>query len=273
MGYSATFGGQSGGTPRQWATATSATFTTPRAGKYRITLVGVGSGAANSAQAGSSGAIAQSLVTLAAGVALTATLGAPGLAAASPTAGGTSTIAGAGLATLTCTGGTPSVPGVATGGNVFNRPGVAGAVGPSKGGSSVAVYGTGFAATTSGGAGVGESAPTTGMIYAGGAAITGLTNISGHVGGRLLQPAGIGGYGMTAASSPDAVGRPGGGGGSDINGYGYRGGMFAGGSGAAGSGCPAGKGGVGGGGGGSCSSGGAGGNGGEAMAVIEWMED
>lgn len=272
MGYSATFGGQTGGTPRQWATATSATFTTTRAGKYRVTLVGVGSGAANAAQAGSSGAIAQSLVTLAAGVVLTATLGAPGVAAASPTPGGTSTISGTGLATLTCTGGTPSVPGVASGGNVFNRSGVAGSVGASRGGSSVAVYGAGFAATTQGGAGVGESAPVTGMIYVGGAAITGLTNVSSHISGRLLQPAGIGGYGMTTASFPDAVGRPGGGGGYDINGQGYRGGMFAGGGGAT-SNSPAGKGGVGGGGGGSCLGSGTPGGGGEAIAIIEWMED
>lgn len=272
MGYSATFGGQSGGTPRQWATATSATFTTPRAGKYRISLVGVGSGAAHATQAGSSGAIAQSIVTLAAGVVLSVTLGAPGVAATSPTPGGTSTITGTGLATLTCTGGTPSVPGVASGGNVFNRPGVAGAVGASKGGSSVAVYATGFAATTQAGAGVGESAPPSGMIYVGGAAITGLSNVSSHLGGRLLQPAGIGGYGNTTAASPDAVGRPGGGGGYDINGQGYRGGMFAGGAGAIGN-NPAGKGGIGGGGGGSGAVNSTGAGGGEAMAIIEWIED
>lgn len=270
--YSTVFAGQSGGTPRQWFTVTSANFVTPRAGKYRITHVGVGSGASNT-QAGSSGAIAQSLVTLAAGVTITCTHGAPGTGhTTTPVTGGTSTVAATGLTTLTCTAGTPSSPGTASGGNVFNRNGVAGAAAAGRGGSSVAVYGQGYAATGQGGAGTGESAPLAGFnTQAGGCAIPGLVNISGHLNGRLLQPAGTGAP-LNAVSQAEAIGRPGGGGGNDASGGG-RGGMFAGGGASSATNSPGGRGGVGGGGGGTGLGTGAGGNGGEALTIIEFVEE
>lgn len=273
--YSTVFAGQSGGTPRQWATATSANFVTPVAGKYRITLVGVGSGASNTA-AGSSGAIAQSLVTLAAGVTITCTHGAPGTGhATTPVAGGTSTVAATGLTTLTCTAGLPATPGAASGGNVFNRNGVAGAAAAGRGGSSVAVYGTGYTATGRGGAGTGESAPLAGFPNLGGSAIPGLANVSNHLNGRLLQPAGIGGTGSSTGGSVEPFGRPGGGGASDSTGSGVRGGMFAGGGSGVtyyGQDTSGGRGGVGGGGGGTGTGTGVGGNGGEALTVIEFVE-
>lgn len=270
--YSTVFAGQSGGTPRQWFTATSATFTTPVAGKYRITLVGVGSGASNSA-AGSSGAIAQSLVTLAAGITVTCTHGAVGPAGGA-SAGGTSTVAATGMTTLTCTAGLPATPGTASGGNVFNRNGVAGAAAVRRGGSSVAVYGTGYAATGEGGAGTGESAPLAGFPSLGGSSIPGLANISGNLNGRLLQPVGIGGTSSAVAGSAEPVGRPGGGG-AALSSIGARGGMFAGGGSGntnAGANADGGRGGVGGGGGGTGVGTGVGGAGGEALTIIEWTE-
>lgn len=266
---STTFGASgSGGTPEQRVITVSGTFVTPKQAKYRITLIGAGCGAANASQAGSSGAICQSLVTLAAGVTLTISLGTRGLAGATPTPGGTSTIAATGLTTMTCTAGTPSAPGTASGGTEFNRSGVAGAVGSGKGGSSVAVYGTGYAATSQGGAGVGESA---GLTAGGGSAIHGLTNVSAFLNGRVLQPAGIGGKALNGGGD-ECIGRPGGGGGYDsTNGSGYAGGLFAGGGGA--SNYYGGQGGELGGGGGSCTGGTyTGGNGGCAGAIIEWVE-
>lgn len=261
--------GGAGGFPHQWATALTAAFTAPITGKYLITLVGVGSGASNS-QGGSSGAIAQSLVTLAAGTVVTCTHGTPGTGhATTPVTGTTSTISASGMSTLTCTAGTPASPGTASGGNVFNRNGVAGAASASRGGSSVAVYGTGYAATGAGGAGTGEAAPLAGMTYLGGAAIPGLSNMSGYLNGRLLQPAGIGGA-QNATTPADAVGRPGGGGGNDASGGG-RGGMFAGGGASAATNSAGGRGGVGGGGGGTGLGSGVGGNGGEALSIIEYV--
>lgn len=275
MSYTAIFAANNGGTPQQWATAISAIFTTPKAGKYRLTLVGVGSGA-SATQSGSSGAIAQSVVTLPAGVSITCTHGVVGTGSASaPVPGGTSTIAAPGITTLTCTGGTPAAPGVASGGTVFNRNGVVGSVGSSRGGSSVAVYGTGFTATGPGGAGTGTPGPIAGYPQIGGGALPGLSNVSSHLNGRLLQPAGIGGY-ANAATTAEAIGRPGGGGGNDFNGIGQRGGMFAGGGGGipgAYSNNPGGQGGVGGGGGGSPAGSSSPGPGGEALSIIEWMED
>ena len=258
-----------GGVPHQWATASSSTFTAPVTGKYLITLVGVGSGASNT-QGGSSGAIAQSLVTLTAGTVVTCTHGTPGTGhTTTPVTGTSSTISASGMTTLTCTAGTPSSPGTASGGNVFNRNGVAGAVSTYRGGSSVAVYGTGYAAAGQGGAGCGEGAPVSGMPYLGGAAIPGLTNTSLYLNGRLLAPAGIGGT-SSATTPADACGRPGGGGGNDSS-VGGRGGMFAGGGAASNTNTFGGRGGVGGGGGGTGLGTGAGGNGGEAMSIIEYM--
>ena len=274
-GFSDLFSG--GGALFQWSTVSSGSFTTPIAGKYRITLIGVGSGASVS-QAGSSGAIAQSLVSLPAGTVITSTHGAPGTGHnTTPVTGGNSTVSATGMTTLSCTAGSPLSPGVASGGNVFNRNGVAGTTAPNRGGSSVAVYGTGYAATGLGGAGVGESAPLSGMHYIGGAAIRGITNSSIFIGGRLLQPAGVGGTNgvATTTSSADACGRPGGGGGAldgGSGGTGMRGGMFAGGGSGTSGNSPGGAGGVGGGGGGTGNGTGAGGNGGEAMTIIEWME-
>lgn len=268
------FSSSSGGTQLQWFTATSATFTAPVAGKYRITLVGVGSGA-SAVAAGSSGAIAQSLVTLAAGATVTCTHGAVG-PAGGLTAGGTSTVEATGMTTLTCTAGLPATPGTASGGSVFNRNGVVGAAAVRRGGSSVAVYGTGYAATGEGGAGTGESAPPAGFPSQGGGAIPGLANVSGYLNGRLLQPAGIGGTASATFGSADPFGRPGGGGSYDGLGSGVRGGMFAGGGSGTtsyGPNASGGRGGVGGGGGGTGAGTGVGGAGGEALTVIEWTED
>lgn len=164
----------------------SSTFVCTKTGKYLITAIGPGGGAAasggivgpRSATGGAAGGIARSLVTLEAGTELTITIGAGGLGGSqkeggtytAPQDGGTTTVSGTGLTTMTANGGkhgnvgTTSADGAnggtASGGNLENVTGGKSGTATSSstgfaatGGGSVGFYGTGYdsgTATSSG---------------------------------------------------------------------------------------------------------------------------
>lgn len=159
----------SGGNPlfQERLFITSTTWTTPVKGQYLITGIGGGGGggrANSNAGSGGAGGLAQSLVKLNAGVTLTITCGAGGIAGATVGTvggnGGTTTISGSGLTTLTANGGTggvldytssSSAGGSASGGNIMNVTGGSG----KRGGGAVGVYGVGYSGNTASPAGAG----------------------------------------------------------------------------------------------------------------------
>lgn len=159
----------SGGNPlfQERLFITSTTWTTPVKGQYLITGIGGGGGggrANSNAGCGGAGGLAQSLVKLNAGVTLTITCGAGGIAGATVGTvggnGGTTTISGSGLTTLTANGGTGGVldytsssaaGGSASGGNIMNVTGGSG----KHGGGAVGVYGVGYSGITASPAGAG----------------------------------------------------------------------------------------------------------------------
>lgn len=170
----------SGGNPlfQERLFITSTTWTTPVKGQYLITAIGGGGGGGKNTNGGAGGAggLAQSLVKLNAGVTLTITCGAGGIGAIAMPAvggnGGTTTISGSGLTTLTANGGTGGVldytsssaaGGSASGGNIMNVTGGSGV----RGGGAVGVYGVGYSGNTvsQAGAGVGGG-PATSLVGA-----------------------------------------------------------------------------------------------------------
>jgi len=148
------FGG--GGIPVQLAVTASGTFVTPVAGKYLLTAIGGGGGGSNGggARGGGAGGLAQSLVTLGAGVTLTLTVGAGGATGATGSAGGSTTISAPEISTLTANGGaggnttTATAGGTASGGNLLNVTGGSAGNTNGAGGGAVGAYGTTPAATT-----------------------------------------------------------------------------------------------------------------------------
>ena len=249
----------SAGVPAQYAVVASGSFVTPVAGKYLLTAIGGGGGGSNTAttgRGGGAGGLSQSLVTLAAGVTLTLTVGAAGTTALTGVTGGTTTISGSGITTLTANGGVggPAVTGAASGGTASGGTllnvtgGSAGNVNGS-GGGAVGVYGvTPDATTTTAGRSIGPFANQ-------------VISPPNMFNGRLLQPSA--GYFFTA-SGTDVMNAPGQ---SSVQAN-YRSGAFAGASGDLGSGN---VGGTFGGGGGARASAGASSAGGVGGVIIEYF--
>jgi hypothetical protein len=218
-----------GGVPIQYSTNTSGSFTTPVSGKYLITAIGGGGGGStnNNGRGGGGGGLAQSLVSLSSGVVLTLTVGAGGAGSDPGTAGGTTTVTGSGITTLTANGGAggassgSTAGGTASGGNIMNVTGGIASNQINSGGGAVGVYGTTPAAS---GYLVGASA--------GGALLDIPHAGDGFLGGRLLQP--LAGYSFYWDGNVGlgAMSHPGQGGSGLFSGAGYytiAGGRFGGG--------------------------------------------
>lgn len=292
---------------------TSQTFVTPFSGRYLVTAIGPGgsgSGTTGNCSSGGAGGLAQSLWKLPAGFSLVLTMGAPGAKVTSAVVGndgGTTTVTGTGLTTLTANGGKGGTAdytvalaqgGTASGGNVMNVTGGRGG----RGGGAVGVYGVSYDGNIicEAGAGTGGppsttapianlylSYPGTGVFSGDEAAANNLyyevyvtpsyplggSLLSSFKSGRVLNP--NGGFQLGSTGSYDCTGGPGCGSGygnTSFYGNPSKAGLFAGGSRNANVGLGA-VGGALGGGGGAHTNYNYAGAGGCAGVVIEWIND